>query len=230
MFWQIRRIHLFFAGQLFYPIVLSSMLAIGIYTGRVLISQSWVIYSNLVWNLFLAWIPYLFSIIAAGLHRWFRRQWWLLLFPGAIWLVFFPNAPYLLTDFLHLGVRPPIPLWYDIGMLATFAWTGLFLATASLRTMQELISFYAGNFISWLFATIALGLGGMGIYLGRFSRWNSWDLVTQPKDILKDILMPFLNPFSNLSFFGFTLMFTAFLMVCYLTYISVHRSIESQPS
>lgn len=225
---KLRRIHLFFAGQLFYPIVLSSLLATSIYLSRVVISHSWQIYSNLAWNLFLAWIPYLFSILAAGLHRWFRRQWWLLLFPGAVWLVFFPNAPYLLTDFLHLDERPPIPLWFDIGMLATFSWTGLFLASASLRTMQELIGVFLGGLVSWLFATAALGLGGLGIYLGRFSRWNSWDLLTQPKNILKDILLPFLNPLSNLSFFGFTLMFTAFLMVCYLTYISAHRAIETR--
>jgi len=221
------RIHRFLAGQLFYPILMSSVLAAGIFVGRVFLSDTSIIYRNLVWNLFLAWIPYIFSMVAAGFHHLFPRQWWLLALPGSAWLAFFPNAPYLLTDFLHLTERPPVPMWYDIGLLATFSWTGLFLASASLRTMQELVKAHLGWLVSWLFAAMALGLGGLGIYLGRFSRWNSWDLLNQPKEILKDVAYRFVHPFSNLTFFGFTLMFSAFLLICYLTYISVHRVTES---
>jgi hypothetical protein len=66
-------------------------------------------------------------------------------------------------------------------MFATFAWTGCFLAVASLRVMQTLVKNYVGWFASWIFAAVALSLGGLGIYLGRFSRWNSWDLFLQPK-------------------------------------------------
>jgi len=223
MFTYMRKIHNFFTSQLIYPIVLSSSLAISIYIGRILLSGNWLIYRNLVWNLFLAWIPYLFSVMAAVAYRLFPRSWWILLFPGALWLAFFPNAPYIVTDFLHLQKRPPVPIWYDIGLLATFAWTGLFLAIASLRTMHKLVKAYAGWFVGWLFAAMALALGGLGLYLGRFSRWNSWDLLLQPEEILADVVYRFVNPFSNLRFFGFTFMFTAFLVVCYLMFISVHR-------
>ena len=228
MFTKVRRLHNFFESQLVYPIVLSSSLAIGIYIGRVLLSGNWLIYRNLVWNLFLAWIPFFFSVMAAGAYRVFPRSWWMLLFPGALWLAFFPNAPYIVTDFLHLRQRPPVPLWYDIGLLTTFAWTGLFLAIASLRTMQKLVKAHVGWFIGWLFAALALALGGLGLYLGRFSRWNSWDLLLQPKEILAEVAYRFVNPFSNLRFFGFTFMFTAFLLVCYLMFISVHRYREPQ--
>jgi len=229
MLTTLRRMHRFFTNQLFYPVLLSTFLALGFYAGRVILSSNWVVYRNLVWNLFLAWLPYGFSMLAAGLHHLHPKRWSLLLVPAGLWLAFFPNAPYLLTDFLHLEERPFVPLWYDIGLLVTFAWSGLFLAIASLRTMQALIRTYLGLILSWMFVLGALGLGGLGLYLGRFSRWNSWDLLLQPKDILTDVLSKFLHPLSNLSFFGFTTMFTAFLLVCYLTFINVHRVGEKPP-
>jgi len=75
-------------------------------------------YIFLVWNLFLAWVPYGWSLWAATIQRRYPRDWWRLLLPGALWLLFFPNAPYIITDFVHLYQRPPVPLWYDIGLLA----------------------------------------------------------------------------------------------------------------
>jgi len=230
MFHHLRNFHRFLASQLFYPILLSSLLAMGFFIGRLFLSHGRVIYQNLVWNLFLAWVPYLFSVFASGLQRFLPRQWWMLLVPGAIWLAFFPNAPYLLTDFLHLEPRPYVPMWYDIGLLATFAWTGLFLGIASLRIMQGLVRSYLGAIVGWLFAAIALGLGGLGLYLGRFSRWNSWDLLIHPKSILIDVATRLVEPSSNLRFFGFVTMFSAFLLVCYLTFISVHRTSEMDQS
>lgn len=217
------RFHRFLAFHLLYPILLSTGLAVSMYVVRVIVSDNWRIYANLPWNLFLAWLPYLFSLWAAGLNRLFPRQWWMLLVPGLLWLIFFPNAPYLVTDFLHLENRPYIPLWYDILLLTSFAWTGIFLAVASLRTMQVLINGYLGQVASWLFVAVALGLSGLGIYLGRFDRWNSWDLLLHPRHILADIVIRMANPLENLRFVGFTLLFTAFLLVCYLTFVAVHR-------
>jgi uncharacterized membrane protein len=215
------KIHRFLMDQLLYPILLSTLLAVGMYAGRVYFSQQWS-FLYLIWNLFLAWLPYLFSLLAAGLDRMYPRHGWLLLAPGAAWLAFFPNAPYLLTDFLHLRERYPIPMWYDTGLLAAFAWTGVFLAIASLRTMQALVRAHAGWLFSWAFVTAVAGLSGLGVYLGRFLRWNSWDLLFQPFNILEDLLARLADPLSHRGFLGFTLMFTAFLLVCYLMFISVH--------
>lgn len=221
----LRNLHRFFVNQLFYPLVLSSLLAMAIFTGRVLLSHS-LDFDNLPWNLFLAWIPYLFSLLAVTLQRLFPRQWLLLVIPVGLWLIFYPNAAYIVTDFLHLEQRPGIPLWYDILLLAAFSWTGMFLAIASLGAVQGLVKEYLGSFAGWLFAAIALGLSGLGIYLGRFGRWNSWDLLFQPKNILKDIALALINPFENRTFFGFTILITAFLVVCYLMFISVRQSKE----
>jgi uncharacterized membrane protein len=216
-------IHRFLVNQMFYPLVLSSLLALGIFLGRIYLSDNWYQYRNLVWNLFLAWLPYLFSFFAALLKRVFPRQWWMLIIPGGLWLLFFPNAPYIVTDFLHLQHRPPVPLWYDIFLLASFSWTGIFLAIASLRTMHMIVRDYLGWIIGWLFAGGALALSGLGIYLGRFDRWNSWDLLIHPKSILRDIAVRLANPTQNLRFFVFTILVTAFLVVCYLTFISINK-------
>lgn len=215
------RIHRFFLSQSLYPILLSSMLALNIHIGRIFISHQWVVYRNLVWNLALAWIPYLFSILAAALYRLFPRHWWLLILPGGLWLIFFPNAAYIITDFLHLEERAYVPLWYDILLVVTYAWTGVFLAVASLKTMQSLVKSYLGWIASWIFVGITMALSGLGIYLGRFERWNSWDLLLHPEKILRDIAIRFANPFDNLRFFGFTFLFTAFLLVCYLMFVSL---------
>jgi len=216
----LNKIHRFFLSQSLYPIILSSLLAMMIFIGRVVINGNSIIYRNLVWNLFLAWLPYIFSMVAAAAHLLYPRRWWLLLIPAALWLLFFPNAPYLVTDFLHLQERPPLPLWYDILLLTSFALCGFFLAVASLRTMHELVKAFLGWFVGWLFVAVALSLSGLGIYLGRFERWNSWDLFFHPRTILNDVLSRMLNPMDNLRFVGFTLLVTALLLVTYLMFIS----------
>jgi uncharacterized membrane protein len=219
---SILRVHRFLSSQSLYPLLLSSFLAVGLLAVRMLFAHGWG-YNNMPWNLFLAWVPYIFSFLALFLHQLARGRWWILLFPAGLWLIFFPNAPYLVTDFLHLEHRPPIPIWYDILMLASFAWTGCFLAIASLRTMQYLVKSYLGVLASWVFVGGTLAMSGLGIYLGRFVRWNSWDLFTQPHNVIYDVLVRLANPFNNLRFFVFTLMFTAFLLVCYLMFASVSR-------
>lgn len=213
---HLHRAHWFLKRQAFYPLLLSTALAASLFSGRVLRSRS-LVFLFLVWNLLLAWIPYLSAAWADALHRRRPRQWWLLIPPGLLWLAFFPNAPYLVTDLLHLRERTPIPIWYDIGMLAVFAWAGLFLGVFSLRIMQRLVRDYLGALLSWCFVFLVLALGGLGIYLGRFLRWNSWDLVFSPRGVLNDLTVRILDPLNNLQTFGVTFLFAAILLVCYLT-------------
>jgi uncharacterized membrane protein len=221
MFETLYRTHRFFTNQLLYPMLLSSGLAFGLYAGRVYLSHSWT-YRFLVWNLFLAWIPYLCSLWAAHLHRNAPGRWWALLAPGAIWFAFFPNAPYLVTDFVHLAERPPISLWYDLGMLATFAWTGCLLAIASLNNMQTLVQTYLGRIVGWVFALSMLGLSGLGVYMGRMLRWNSWDLFFRPSIVLANVADQLTN--NQLRTFGFAFIFAALLFACYWTFTSIqHR-------
>jgi uncharacterized membrane protein len=223
---RIGKIHQLLAEYHFYPLLLSSALAIGLWAGR-----SWVweprIFRFLVWNLFLAWLPYYWSLWALSIHRRQPGRWWLLLLPGALWLLFFPNAPYLITDLMHLRSDPPVPLWYDIGMLISFAWAGCFLAVVSLRMMHQIFRAYTGRAVSWMFVMGMTGLCGLGIYVGRFLRWNSWDIFLYPADVIGDITHRLAHPLSNLQIYGVTLLFAAFLFVCYWTFASVQPRPES---
>src|SRR5215218_4917345 len=134
-------------------------------------------YRFLAWNLLLAWIPLVLAIAAyARARRRIDVVVWLLLVP---WLLFFPNAPYLLTDFIHLG-EGPAPLWYDALMLSAFAWTGLLLGFASLYLVQIILRRTFGTVLSWLGVVVALGLASLGVYVGRFIRFNSWDALLHP--------------------------------------------------
>ena len=111
-------------------------------------------YRFLVWNLILAWVPLAFAIAAYSRAR--SRIDLLVAVLLVPWLLFFPNAPYLLSDFIHLG-EGPAPLWYDGLMLSAFAWTGLLLGFGSLYLVQMIVRRAFGGTISWLGVLAAVG-------------------------------------------------------------------------
>src|SRR5919106_1714591 len=85
-------------------------------------------YAFLIWNLFLAWIPFMIAYFTytAPLRR--KQIHVVLPIAAFVWLIFFPNAPYILTDFQHLAnTSGELPVWYDVMMLVWFAFTGLLL-------------------------------------------------------------------------------------------------------
>ncbi|HUF57709.1 MAG TPA: DUF1361 domain-containing protein, partial [Thermohalobaculum sp.] len=112
-------------------------------------------YRFLVWNLILAWVPLVLAVAAYARAR--RRVDLLVVALLVPWLLFFPNAPYLLTDFIHLG-EGPAPLWYDALMLSAFAWTGLLLGFASLYLVQMILRRALGATVAWIGVVGALGL------------------------------------------------------------------------
>jgi uncharacterized membrane protein len=226
MITSITAFHRFLRVHSFYPLFLSSMMACAFFIFRVVYSST-NNYSNLLSNLLLAWFPYILSVMAASAYRIHPNRWWVILILGFFWLVFFPNAPYMVTDFYHLDPRPPVPLWFDISLIAIFAFTGCFLAITSLRSIHVIIERFLGKFIGWLFALFTLALGSLGVYLGRFSRFNSWDILLKPKPVLKDIAYNLLNPLDNLGFIGFTIMFTSILLVFYLMFVTASNPITS---
>ena len=132
----------------------------------------------LAWNLFLAWIPVAAAVAVYDLHR--RGVGLSRLLPlAALWLLFLPNAPYLLTDLIHLGSRDA-PLWFDLVLFSAFAWTGAFLGFLSIYLMQVVVRRAHGALLGWALVGGSLLASGFGIYLGRSLRWNSWDFVTSP--------------------------------------------------
>src|SRR4051794_5985710 len=142
----------------------------------------------LVWNLFLAWLPYL----AAHAMRVLDRRGWTrggLLAVGLFWLAFLPNAPYLVTDPVHLaiGSQSPHRLAYDAVLYAVVAVLGLLLGVASLWAVHDLLERRLGPAVGWTFVTTVSLATAFGVYLGRIARWNSWAVATDPRPLLHDI-------------------------------------------
>jgi len=176
-------------------------------------------YRFLVWNLILAWIPFLFASIAYASAITRKPIMYIVIVGCAIaWLIFFPNAPYILTDFQHLAITDNrVPVWFDVILLIWFAWTGLLLGIISLYFMQEIVNRWFTPATGWLFAIFVISLSSFGIYLGRFGRWNSWDLWQNPTAVLRDVYDVVRHPRANLSTVGFTLIFTLFFLFIYLS-------------
>lgn len=143
------------------------------------------------WNLFLAWVPWL---VSAWYVRSPQRHWATTVLATSAWLIFFPNAPYLVTDLVHLKPRPPVPFWFDALLLSSFALAGCALGWTSLDLMRQRLEQARGR--RWSMAAVALvvALTGFGVYLGRFLRWNSWDVVTQPLELASAVLASATEP------------------------------------
>lgn len=172
-------------------------------------------YRFLAWNLFLAWIPLVAAVGVYDLQR--RGRSVLKLLPlAAVWLLFLPNAPYLLTDLIHLGSRDDAPLWFDLVLFSAFAWTGALLGFLSVYLMQVVVRRTAGAAWSWALVGASLLASGFGIYLGRSLRWNSWDFVTRPDALLADVWARVSDPLAYPRSFGMTVALTALLSVLYL--------------
>lgn len=167
-------------------------------------------------NLFLAWIPFGIAYVTYALSL-TRKALFLVLPIGAFfWLIFFPNAPYILTDIQHLPRDTGgAPLWYDVMLLVWFAWTGLFLGIVSLLLIHEVVRREFGGIIGWSFVILVSVLGSLGIYMGRFLRWNSWDILRDPAGIAWMTYEYAQDP--SLRSIGFTSLFAAFFLFSYLT-------------
>lgn len=177
---------------------------------------------GLQWNLFLAWLPMLGALISYNLGKRYGRRAWPLILPFlGLWLLFFPNAPYILTDFIHLQPVGGVPLWYDLILVITFALTGVFLGLVSLYLMQSLVRRAFGAVTSWVFTLGVLAVTGFGVYLGRFPRWNSWDLLTDPSALLADIWSRLSDPLAHSRTFVFSLLFSLCLTAMYFVFVSV---------
>lgn len=196
------------------PLVLSSSLAMLLLFAR----MAWTghrEYSFLAWNLFLAWIPFAIGVAIRGLHSRGARA--LTLLPAfALWLGFLPNAPYLVTDFIHLRWRDSAPVWFDAMMLASFAWAGVGLGSASLRSCAHVVRMRYGSLAAGGFVPAVAVLSGFGVYLGRFVRLNSWDVAFHPRTVMVHVLSPLMHPLLNARAWIVTLTIAAFFAVAYL--------------
>lgn len=193
----------------------ASMLSVLLVGARMAYSDSGR-YGGLVWNLFLAWIPFILAYIAYALS--WKRIFLYVAIPvfAFLWLIFFPNAPYILTDLQHLATESnAAPVWFDVILLVWFSWTGMLLGLVSLYLMQEIVRRAFSRWVGWIFVLIMSGMSSIGIYLGRFVRWNSWDVLQEPSEVAISILGLVIEP--SLRLLVFTFLFTLFFLFIYLT-------------
>jgi uncharacterized membrane protein len=167
----------------------------------------------LSWNLALAAVPLFFAVIAYGLSR---ARFMVAAFVALVpWLLFLPNAPYILTDLLHLKIRAPVPLWYDLIMLLSFALTGLLLGYLSMVCVERVLQPVFKRPVIMVFHATVLFLCGFGIYLGRFLRWNSWEIATRPKSFLYVVGDRFLDPTEHGKTWAVTFLIGMLLIIMY---------------
>ncbi|MCV7287930.1 DUF1361 domain-containing protein [Mycolicibacterium wolinskyi] len=173
----------------------------------------------LVWNLFLAWIPMVFAVGFAVV----RRRLWLVPL-GLIWLAFLPNAPYLVTDLVHLGEG--YELWRHVLQYGFAAWTGILLGVVSLLLVHQRVDRDLGRAWGWLTVVVSVGLCAIGVVIGRFQRWNSWDLVTRPESVVAATLEWVRSPFAYVQSTGVAIAVAAFFGLAYLTVWSLSGPVD----
>jgi uncharacterized membrane protein len=186
-------------------------------------------YSFLIWNLFLAWLPMMFALLACEEYRnGSARSWRFFPLAGA-WLLFFPNSSYIFTDLIHLTTHFLPHFWVDLMLVLLCALTGLVLGFVSLYLMQSVVTRMLGRTASWLFIGAVAALSGFGIYVGRFMRFNSWDILFKPRQLAHGIGNWVADPMASPTSFAFPVLFATFLFITYLMLYALTHLQEAQP-
>lgn len=196
-------------------LVISCAFSCLLLTARVLIT-GYMTYTFLLWNLFLGVVPYLVSHWL-WTHSWItarRIQFTALL---TVWLLFIPNTFYILTDLFHLDKFDSAPKWFDLLLIFSFAWNGMTLGIMSIRQVQILLEFVTGRKFSIVLLLIVMWLNAFGIYLGRYLRFNSWDVLVQPYALLREMADVLLHPVRNRMEWGMIAVYAIFMTLLYLT-------------
>ncbi|KQY94035.1 hypothetical protein ASD24_00265 [Paenibacillus sp. Root52] len=176
----------------------------------------------LIWNLFLGWIPFIFSYVAYVFSyvKW-KGAIWLAIASGLLWLLFFPNSSYIVTDLVHLTARSSryyggnglnFTYWYDLIVVLMFVWVGLLLGFLSMYQLQEVIYKRVGRMASWIFVLAGCALGSYGVLLGRVYRLNSWDALTN-----RSALIALMQESVSRPSLAFCMFFGVFILTIYAT-------------
>ena len=205
------------------------LICVGLVAARVAYSDSNQ-HTGLIWNLFLAWIPFMLAYFAHAIS--WRRIWVYFVIPviALLWMIFFPNAPYMLTDLQDLArTATDAPLWYDVLIVVWCSWTGMLLGVISLYLMQNIVQRTFSRAAGWVFVFVISGMSSFGVYVGRFVRINSWDILQNPAETAMNILGIVIDPSMRLA--AFTILYTFFFLFVYLLLYSfshLHREHKSK--
>jgi uncharacterized membrane protein len=167
----------------------------------------------LVWNLFLAWIPFMIS----GLFKKIiNADKWKQVIVFVTWLLFFPNALYIVTDLIHLEQETSVPKWYDAILLFSSSAIGVIMAFVSLLRIEKFMVHKFNHRSVELIVFAILFLGSFGVYLGRFLRWNSWDIISNPLGLMSSVGQRFVFPLQHSQTWGITIILTTTFYLLYL--------------
>ena len=219
---MIKTLHRFLSRYMFYPLALASLIAMWFFLVRNYLRSDWY-GPRLHVNLFLAWAPYVIALLAVAVHRRWPRNHWIILLLGGLWLVFFPNAPYLITDYFYLS-RTENAVWQSLMVYTLFSVCGLMLAMVSLFFMHAITRRLFGRLVGWLVVLGAISVSSLGVFMGRFLRWNSWDLLTQPGEVILSSIPQFFTPVQGIRPITFSVMFSAVLFILYYIILSLSDS------
>jgi uncharacterized membrane protein len=210
---------------------LFSVVTVGLLFARAKIFKQRV-YKPMLFNLFLAWIPIVcvglallaflaFIIKGQGLL-------WITILLLCVWFVFFPNSTYLVTEFHHLrDEKADIPYWFDTIVILSLALCGLLLGSFSLLLVHQLLLMYIPGPLTWVIFIAYLFLSNVGIYLGRFLRFNSWDVVGNPFKLIVGIGKIFRDKQTRGQLLLFASLFTLFLLTFYIFLYSTVEPVAS---
>lgn len=151
-------------------------------------------HSYLVWNLFLAWLPFLVTLrLVQVLHTKLWSSWEALMLT-IVWFILLPNSFYMISDFIHIKEVSPANVLYDAVTFTSFIYTGFLLGFSSLYLVHLELKrrFTARAAGTWIVATLLFC--SFGIYIGRDLRWNSWDVLTNPAGLLFDVSDRLIHP------------------------------------
>ncbi|MFH0894019.1 MAG: DUF1361 domain-containing protein [Bacteroidota bacterium] len=187
------------------------------------------IFLFLNWNLFLAFLPWAFSTLIIIRPKMSENKLIVILLM-CLWLLFFPNAPYILTDLFHLRLKTSMPVWFDLVLILSFAWTGLLFGFLSLWDIENVLEKWIRKKIIPVISILLLFIGSFGIYLGRYLRWNSWDIIKEPFGLFYDITDRMVNPANHPRTWGMTVFMAMFLIVMYFSFRILRRRTETHSS
>jgi uncharacterized membrane protein len=196
-------------------LALLSVFCVFIEVFRILLTVN-ITYIFLPWNLFLAWVPLWLTMQLKDENRPVHLCLYLV-----TWLFFFPNAPYIITDFLHLKPRGDFPFWYDALLLFSFAFTGLLIGIISAHIVFKKMKQVLAPWQAKGFMLFAMLISGYGIYVGRFLRYNTWDLLTNPLQITTDTVSRIFHPAIYPRTYGVTLMAGVLLSLVFFIFESI---------
>ena len=193
-------------NKIYNPLLLSLAGNVVMVFARMLYAEN-LYYGFLLWNLFLAGMPLLISYYLYK-HKEINR---VVLYGSLfVWLLFLPNAPYIITDLVHLYHRPPVPFWYDMLLVLLSVYNGLVLGFVSVFQVEKIILRRNAERFMLPFRIIVVLLMGYGVYVGRYLRFNSWDAIFNPVDLLRSIKNSL-----HLGTVGFVLTFGFVLFILY---------------